>query len=144
MSIDIEADVTIEGPDGLVGRVTGEGSRLRLHAERATEVVDELRRLGPRETSGFAAFAERLADEGVTAMVSGPRGDVVTVGAEANSALGRLVAGTRRVQPGTLAAVRPLAVGFVRDQTREHRRVLLGTALVVVALWLGRNGGRRT
>lgn len=118
MPLEFTSDLVVESADGLVGRVTGEGSTLRVTTDDPGRFVDELRAAGPSDVRGVGRVADFLADEGVSVTISGPRGDVLTLGAEASSLLGRLTTGTRRIAPGRPLAVAPLVRGQVRDTLR--------------------------
>ena len=118
MPLEFTSDLVVESADGLVGRVTGEGSTLRVTTDDPGRFVDELRAAGPTDVRGVGRAADFLAGEGVSVTISGPRGDVLTLGADASSLLGRLTTGTRRVAPGRPLAVAPLVRGQVRDTLR--------------------------
>jgi hypothetical protein len=74
--------------------------------------------------------------------VTGPAGLLATVGAGADSALGRAVTGSRHVQPGRPTALRPLVLAQVRRGARRRRSLLLAlAALAVLAARRRRVGG---
>ncbi len=133
MPLHFESDLVVETGD-LVGRVTGEGSTLRLHTDDPGRFVEELRAAGPSDTRGIRRVAEFLAEQGVSVTISGPRGDVLTIGAAASSRVGRLTAGSRRVAPGRPLAVAPLVRGQVRDAARSRRGRLVLALVALLAL----------
>jgi hypothetical protein len=67
-------------------------------------------------------LADQLAAEGLSVEVTGPAGRLATIGAAADSALGRAVTGSRHVQPGRPSALRPLVLSQVRQGVRAAGR----------------------
>lgn len=130
MPLDLQGDLsfTVEGPGGSTsGTVVGDGAVLRVRAEDPVAAWDGI--LGSVSTGPAAlrTVADGLADEGLSIEVSGPHGLLALVGAGADSGVGKLLTGSRRVQLGTPAALRPLAVAQVR------RSLTLSGALTVLA-----------
>lgn len=139
MPLQFTADLVVESADGLVGRVTGEGSTLRVTTDDPARFVDELRATWPADVRGVGRVGDFLAGEGVSVTISGPRGDVLTLGAEASSLVGRLTTGTRRVAPGRPLTVAPLVRGQVRDMlwglpASPRARVTVGLVLATLAV----------
>ncbi|MEP6464512.1 MAG: hypothetical protein ABJC62_14120 [Frankiaceae bacterium] len=66
-------------------------------------------------------------------VVTGPRGDVITLGAGIHSTLGRLLAGSSRARLGRPAAVLPIARARLM-RPASGRAVLLGAATVLGVL----------
>ena len=138
MPLDLQGDLsfTVDGPGGSTsGTVTGDGAVLRVRAEDPVSAWDGL--LGSISTGPAAlrTVADGLADEGLSIAVSGPQGLLALVGADADSGVGKLLLGSRRVQLGRPTALRPLAVAQLR-RTLTRPRVLavvagLGTAVVL-------------
>jgi len=140
MPLRFDSDLVVS-VDGLEGRVVGDGSTLRVETSDPARFLDEVRAAGPSDTRSIRRAAEFLHDRGVTVVVSGPDGDVVTAGAGVDSLVGRLAAGTNRVRPGRLRAVRPLVRGQVRDAARDPRArtgAAIALALVLLARLLRR------
>ena len=128
MALDLQGGLTfsVDGPGGATaGTVTGDGAVLRVHAEDPVVAWDGA--LGSVSTGPRALreVADRLAGEGLSVEVTGPRGRLAVVGAAADSGVGRLLTGSRRVQLGGVGALRPLAVAQARRSLAPHRRALL-------------------
>ncbi len=147
MPLAFDGDLTfsVEGPAGVsAGTVRGDGATLRVHADDPVVAWDAA--LGSVSTGPalLSAVAELLHDEGVVVEVSGPGGRVATVGAGIDSPLGRVLAGSRRVQLGRPAAVRPLAVAQLRRTARtQAARPALLLGGVALLLWLLGRRARR-
>jgi len=138
MPLRFDSDLVVS-VDGLEGRVVGDGATLRLETSDPARFVDELRAAGPSDTRSLARAAEFLHDRGVTVVLAGPHGDVVTAGAGVASLLGRVTAGSARIRPGRARAVRPLVRGQLRQAGRDRRlRVAVVVALVLAVLRLVR------
>jgi len=140
MPLRFDSDLVVS-VDGLEGRVVGDGATLRVETSDPARFLDEVRAAGPSDTRSIRRAAEFLHDQGVTVVVSGPDGDVVTAGAGVDSLVGRLAAGTNRVRPGRLRAVRPLVRGQVRDAARDPRAragAAIALALVLIVRLLRR------
>lgn len=136
MPLRFDSDLVVS-VDGLEGRVVGEGQTLRVETGDPARFLDELRAAAPSDTRSIRRTAEFLHDQGVTIVVSGPDGEVVTAGAGVDSLVGRLAAGTNRIRPGRPRAVRPLVRGQVRDAARDRRvRVAAAVALVLLLVRL--------
>ena len=138
MGLDLQGEVSfsVDGPGGATtGTMIGDGVVLRVHTEDPVAAWDGAVgsvSTGPR---ALREVADRLAGEGLSIEVSGPRGRLVVVGAEADSGVGRLLIGSRRVQLGGVGALRPLAVAQAKRTLAPHRRtVLLVSAVVAAAL----------
>jgi len=137
MPLDLQGGLsfTVDGPGGSTsGTVAGDGAVLRVHADDPVAAWDGL--LGSVSTGPAALrrVAGALADEGLSVEVSGPRGRLALVGADADSPVGRLLLGSRRVQPGALAALRPLAVAQARRSLTPRRGAALAGLLVVLTI----------
>lgn len=147
MPLDLQGGLTfsVDGPGGSTsGTVTGDGAVLRVLAQDPVAAWDGL--LGSVSTGPAAlrAVADLLAEEGLSIEVNGPGGRLALVGAQADSALGGAVLGSRRVQLGGVSALRPLAVAQARrtlSQTLTPRRVGV-TAAVLALLAVLRRGLR--
>lgn len=137
---------TVTGAGGATsGSITGRGSRLLVHADDPVAVFRAASAPG-RGQPALGGLGDLLADAGLVVEVAGPSGVVATVGHGVDSRLGRLTAGSRRVRPGSLRAVRPLAVERVRAATRGSAAVPLVAAgglvaLAVIGLRAGRSRG---
>ncbi len=143
LAVDGELTFSVDGPGGATsGTVSGEGSTVRVHAEHPARAWDAA--LGSVSTgSAVLSFvAEQLHAEGVVLEVTGPAGRVATVGAGVDSPVGRLLAGSRRVQLGRPAAVRPLAVARVRAGLPAPARLLALAAVAGVLISLLRHRRR--
>jgi hypothetical protein len=120
--------------DGSRGTATGDGDVLRVTADDPAAAWDAV--AGSVPTGVLGRLADALHREGLAVEVSGLDGVLATVGAGADSAVGRAVTGSRRVQPGRPAALRPLVVArLTRTVTVRRRALLLGllaAALVAV------------
>ena len=88
-------------------------------------------------------LADQLGVAGLRVEVVGPQGTVATLGSGASSTIGRLVTGSRAIQPGDSRAVAALLVGRL---TRSRRGVFLAAAaagaLTVVVLRRLASAGR--
>ena len=144
MALDLQGDLsfTVEGPGGSTsGTVVGDGTVLRVRAEDPVAAWDGI--LGSVSTGPAAlrTVADRLADEGLSVEVTGPHGLLALVGADADSGVGRLLTGSRRVRLGSPGALRPLVVAQVR-RSLTRARVLTVVAGVVVTVVLRRRTRR--
>jgi hypothetical protein len=140
MPLDLQGDLsfTVDGPGGSTsGTVVGDGAVLRVRAEDPVTAWDGF--LGSVSTGPAAlrTVADGLADEGLSIAVSGPHGLLAVVGAGADSGVGKLLLGSRRVQLGRPAALRPLAVAQLR-RSLTRPDVLAVVAGVVTAVVLRR------
>ncbi len=144
MPLDLQGGLTfsVDGPGGSTsGTVTGDGAVLRVLAQDPVAAWDGL--LGSVSTGPAAlrTVADLLAGEGLSVEVSGPDGRLALVGAGADSAVGRAVLGSRRVQLGRASALRPLAVAQARrtlSASLSPRRLGAGAAVVAVLAVLRR------
>ncbi len=135
LSLDGTVAFTVDGPGGSTGgTLVGDGPVLRVAADDPVVAWDALVGAAPRGPRALAELADALHSGGMTVEVSGPRGRLATVGAGADSALGGLVTGSRRVSPGSPAALRPLALAQLRRTARTRRGVLVVLAAVAVVL----------
>ena len=140
MGLDLQGGLsfTVDGPGGsTAGTVEGDGAVLRVRTKDPVAAWDGV--VGSVSTSPAAlrTVADLLADEGLSIEVSGPRGVLALVGAQADSVVGQVLVGSRRVQLGSPAALGPLAVAQVRRSV-SPRSLLAGAAAVLVALLLRR------
>jgi hypothetical protein len=118
-----DLDFTVDlGSGPIQGRVEGHGRILRVTTEDADAVWQAASSVPEVGTSWLPAFADRLTDAGLSLEVVGPQGRVATVGYGASSFVGRLVTGSRAVQPGDGRAVFALLLA----QARRNPRTLLG------------------
>ena len=144
MALDLQGDLsfTVEGPGGSTsGTVVGDGTVLRVRAE---DPVAAWAGIFGSVSTGPAALrkvADGLADEGLSVEVTGPHGLLALVGADADSGVGRLLTGSRRVRLGSPGALRPLVVAQVR-RSLTRARVLTVVAGVVVTVVLRRRTRR--
>lgn len=137
MPLHFSSDLTfsLEGPDGssALGRVEGDGARLRVSTTDAALVWGAALDSSLATPESLDRLATRLADGGVTVEVSGPDGRVATVGAGVNSRLGRFAAGSRRVELGGRRAVVPLARVQARRLLLRRRRALVTALAALIA-----------
>lgn len=96
-----------DGGDSTAGTVTGDGSTITVRADHPAVALRDLMAAGsgPLLSNGL----QQLSDDGLTVVLTGPRGELARAGAGVDSAWGRLLAGSRRVQPGRPRAFAPLA-----------------------------------
>ncbi|CAA9359819.1 MAG: hypothetical protein AVDCRST_MAG16-2963 [uncultured Frankineae bacterium] len=135
MPLHLEGTVefTVDGPRGpSAGVARGDGQVLRVTTDDAVAAWAAVLSAAPAGASALGALADELHGQGLAVEVSGPDGRLATVGAGADSALGRAVTGSRHVQPGRPAALRPLAVAGLRQEVRRRRPLVLALAAVVV------------
>ena len=126
-------DFTVDGPLGSTsGRARGDGSVLRVSTQDEIVAWDAVAGAAPRGASALGAFADVLHDSGLAVELSGRHGVLATVGAGADSALGRAITGSRHVRPGRPAALRPLVVAQLRAGARRQRPLLATLAAVVL------------
>ena len=128
-----ELSFTVDGPRGsTTGTAHGDGSVLRVRAEDPVAAWDAVSGAAPSAAGGLRELADQLAAEGLSVEVTGPAGRLATVGAGADSALGRAVTGSRHVQPGRPSAMRPLVLSQVRQGVLRRRSLLVALAAVAV------------
>ena len=131
--IEFDADLVVSTGD-LCATVRGEGSRLRVRTDDPRAFLTEVRAQGGSDVTGLARVSDLLAREGVSVTLSGPDGDVASVGAEARSRLGSLATGSRHVEAHDYRALVPIVVGGLRD------RLLAGplrlAALLAIGWWI--------
>ena len=126
---------TVDGPAGSTcGEIVGDGPVLRVRAD--DPVVAWEASVGSVSTgpSALRGVADALAGEGLSIEVTGPRGRLALVGAGADSPVGRRLLGSRRVQLGSPAALRPLALAAVRRAMTPARTAGLAALIVVLAV----------
>jgi hypothetical protein len=133
---------TVDGPQGsTTGTAHADGTVLHVRAEDPVAAWEGVAGVAPSASAGLGALADQLAAEGLSVEVSGPAGRLATVGAGADSALGRAVTGSRHVQPGGATALRPLVLSQLRQVARRRRSLLLAlAALTVLAVRRRRHG----
>ena len=137
MALDLQGGLsfTVDGPGGSTsGTVAGDGAVLRVHADDPVAAWDGLLDSVSTGPSALRAVAGALADEGLSVEVSGPRGRLALVGADADSPVGRVLLGSRRVQLGSPAALRPLAVAQARRALTPRRGAALAALLIVLGI----------
>ena len=140
MPLDLQGGLTftVDGPGGSTsGTVTGDGAVLRVRAQDPVAAWDGLLDSVSTGPAALRQVADALAGEGLSVEVSGPDGRLALVGATADSGVGKVLTGSRRVQLGSPTALRPLAVAQVR-RSLTLRRGALAAALVVLAVLLRR------
>lgn len=126
---------TLDAPDGAAsGQISAEGNRVVVSTDDPVAAFRAATAPGPGQTS-VGAVADLLAASGLVLDVTGPRGTVATLGDGVDSRLGHLLAGSRRVRPGDVRAVRPLALAQARSVLVPSvlRVVVLGSAVVALA-----------
>ena len=150
-SLHVESDLTfsVTGPSGPVtGRVEASGATVTVRTSDPVATLDAALGGQPYTPSAIEALAARLADSGITVDVSGPQGTVVTLGAGVTSTIGRILAGSRLVRPGSLRAVAPLTrvrVAPALQRLPSPARWLSWTVAAAMILWaLARVARRRT
>lgn len=144
MPLEFESDLVVSvGPH--VGHLTGDGSTLRFTTDQPGAFLREVRVGGATDVrGGVRAAADFLASEGVTLVLTGPHGDVLTAGAGADSAVGRLTTGTAHIAPGAARAVALLVTGAARDAARSTRVRVATASTLAWLLWRGlRRRGER-
>lgn len=144
MALDLQGDLsfTVEGPGGSTsGTVVGDGTVLRVRAEDPVAAWDGIFGSVSTGPAALRKVADGLADEGLSVEVTGPHGLLALVGADADSGVGRLLTGSRRVRLGSPGALRPLVVAQVR-RSLTRARVLTVVAGVVVTVVLRRRTRR--
>ena len=134
-------DFTVDGPRGRAsGTARGDGPVLRIVTDDAVVAWDAAAEAVGGGASALGPLADALHGAGLAVEVRGPQGVLATVGAGAESALGRALTGSRHVRPGRPAALRPLVVAQLRSGAR--RRGPLLAALVAVVLLAARRRAR--
>ena len=130
MTTELPVDGTVDlWVDGAAATLTGRGPALVLRSDQPATLIEGL---GPA-AGGIDAIGSALAEAGLRVVLTGPRGDVVTLGAGIHSGFGRLLAGSRRARLGRPSAVAPL-VGARLRRAASGRRALLVTALAAGVL----------
>ena len=134
-------EFTVDGPLGsTTGRARGDGAVLRVSTEDPVVAWDAVAEAARGGASALGRLADALHEQGLAVEVSGPQGVLATVGAGAESVVGRAVTGSRHVRPGRPAALRPLVVAQLRSGAR--RRGPLLAALTTVVLLAARRRAR--
>ncbi len=120
MSARFEGDIafSVEDASGSVGgRIEASADRVRIttgQPGRLWSVAGDLLAALPADAlpaglregrGGLRGLAESLAAEGVTVEINSLAGPLVTIGADVDSRLGALTAGSRRVEPHRRAAL---------------------------------------
>lgn len=144
MPLDLQGGLsfTVDGPGGsTAGTVEGDGAVLRVRADDPAVAWDGV--LGSVSTGPTAlrSTAQALAGEGLSIEVSGPEGRLALIGSEADSSIGRILTGTRRVQLGRPAALRPLVAAQAR-RGLTPRRVVAGVGAAAVLILLSSRRAR--
>ena len=117
MAMDLQGGLSfaVDGPGGSTsGTVTGDGAVLRVRTEDPVAALGGVLGPVPTGTAVLGAVADVLAEQGLAVELTGPDGLLALVGAGADSGVGRVLTGSRRVQLGRTAALRPIAVAQVR------------------------------
>jgi hypothetical protein len=129
----VAADLTFTvdlGRGPISGRVEGDGTVLRITTDDADAVWEAASSVPEIGTAKLPLLADQLRDAGLRVEVVGPRGTVATLGSGAASTIGRLVTGSRAIQPGDNRAVAALLVGRIK---RSRRGLILAAAVVAGA-----------
>jgi hypothetical protein len=113
--LQVTADLAVE-VDGIPARVQGDGARIRVVADDVRGLVDSVRAAARATGSAgaradVARLAETLAGSGLTGVLEAPTGPVATVGADVDSAVGRLLWGSRRVHVDAVGLLRSSDAG---------------------------------
>ena len=144
LSVRADLRLTVDGTDATV---SGDGDRLVVTAEDPAALWDavagavlpaDVAGVGGVRSAGRAADALRAA--GLRLEVRGPHGSVVQLGSGVRSGVGRVVAGSSAVSPGSARTVAPLVVHRVRQDPRS--RAAIAVALAAVAVLLARRRAR--
>jgi len=137
-----ELSFTVDGPRGsTTGTAHADGTVLHVRAEDPVAAWNATAGAG---IAGLAVLADSLAVEGLSVEVSGPAGRLATVGAGADSALGRAVTGSRHVAPGAPTALHPLVVSQLGQALRRWSSLLVGLTAVAVLAARRRRSARST
>jgi hypothetical protein len=124
------------------GRVEGRGNRVLVRAEDPVAAFRAASAPGGGRPA-LGGLGDLLAEAGLVVEVAGPDGVVATLGDGVDSLLGRLTAGSRRVQPGSARAVRPLVVERLREAGGGRAAVpLAAVGVVLAAAVIGLRRGR--
>ncbi len=120
-SLTVEADLALV-IDGHRATLTGSGGRLRLEADapaalwaamNSASLPAGLGRLsGPR---AIGNVADQLAGQGLEFSVVGPSGELVRLGRNSSSRIGRLATGSSAVRFGSVRAVVPVLGALARQ-----------------------------
>jgi hypothetical protein len=121
---DLYLELTTAAGASTTARVTGDGQRVKVEAQRP-EVL-----LAAVDRADVGRVAELLTATGITVAVHGPHGPVATLGAGTSNRLGRAVTGSVRVAPAPRGAVRLV---WANRQVRVTV-VALSAAVVVAAV----------
>jgi hypothetical protein len=127
----VDADLRLEltsTAGTTTARVTGNGHRVRVEAERPEVLLAAVSR------ADVGRAADLLAGAGITVDVRGPHGPVASLGAGTSDRLGRAVTGSRRVAIAPRGAVPLVWAG---------RRARTSAVVLLVALAVGTAIGRR-
>ena len=134
---DLELRVTAPAGNSTSARVTGQGQRVLVEAERRPEVL-----LAALNRTDVGRAADSMASCGITVAVSGPDGPVATLGAATHSRLGRAISGSSRVDPAPRAALNLALALAARAGATRVITVALAVPVAIAALamirWLTR------
>jgi hypothetical protein len=133
----VAADLTFTvdlGRGPISGRVEGDGTVLRVTTDDADTVWEAASSVPEIGTAALPFLADQLREAGLRVEVVGPSGTVATLGTGASSTIGRLVTGSRAVQPGDTRAVAALVLGRVKRSRRGLVVAAVVTAVVAAAL----------
>lgn len=125
---------TLQAPDGAAsGQISGQGRRVVVDTDDPVAAFRAATAPGPGPTS-ISGVADLLAASGLVLEVTGPHGTVATLGDGVDSRVGGLLAGSRRVRPGDVRAVRPVAVAQARSVLAPSVRPVVVLAAAALAL----------
>ncbi len=94
LHVDSDLTFAVDGPSGAsTGTVQASGSRVTVRTSDPVAVMDAVMGADAGGASAAGAVGPLLADLGLTVDVIGPRGLVVSIGAEVESAIGAWSAG---------------------------------------------------
>ncbi len=120
-SLTVEAELLIT-VDGSQARLTSTGRELRLESDapaalwsavNKSELPAGLGRIsGPR---AIGRLADTLAAQGLEFVVVSPSGELVRLGTDQPSRVGRLTTGSRSVRLGSARAIAPVVLALVRQ-----------------------------
>jgi hypothetical protein len=129
MRVTADLSFTVDlGRGPISGRVEGDGTVLRVTTDDADTVWEAASSVPEIGTAALPFLADQLRDAGLRVDVVGPKGTVATIGSGASSTVGRVVTGSRAIQPGDTRAVAALLVGRIK---RSRRGLVLAVAAAI-------------
>lgn len=137
MRFEADLELTVDGTDA---HISGHGASLVVDsADPARLLRSASGRAGPFSRRELGRMADGLAARGASVRLQGPRGHVLTAGADADARVLRLFTGTRHVVPGSARGA--LAVASTL-RPAHWRRLVWGTLTAVVAVAIARRAQR--